>query len=121
LADAKVATETEIKAASEDRILAQRLAFGLHQVLANAKLALGGSIEASESIALTQRDAVRNMVGKLVQAVEEEQKQGERLVGAATATAGEEGVDAAASDMNAETKSPSRSQLQQVFTACTSE
>jgi hypothetical protein len=119
LATAKINTRAETTAADSDQVIAQRLAFGLHQVLNNARLSIGNLSAPGNNVVIAQRDAVRTMLGDLAKTVSEEQKQSERTIGAANAAASSEDTNAAANDAAAEARSAGRIQLQQVFEKCT--
>jgi hypothetical protein len=116
LSAAKDATRAEAKAA--DTVAAQRLSYGLHQVLNNARLALSNLSSPGDSMVIAQRDAVQAMIGDLAKAVAEEQKQSERTIGAAGVAADSDDTNTAASHAATEARSAGRVRLQQVYEQC---
>jgi len=114
---AQAATETEIKAAADDKVVALRLSFGLQQLLNNARLALVKASLPTENMVIAQRDAVQTMIGDLAKKIEEEQDAALQTQGAVGTTNDVNSANAAA-QVAGESESPARRHLQKVYERC---
>lgn len=114
---ANSATRVAVQAAADDKVVAARLSFGLHQVLNNARLAITNASLPVDNLVVSQRDSVQAMMGTLARRIEEEQQEADRTVGAA-GTTNDPASNAAAAAAAGESESPARVYLQGVYERC---